>query len=100
VNWGLALVGIIQELWVGHRTRLFSMFIYLIMGWLIVLAIKPLYQTLNPVGFWLLVAGGVCYTGGVAFFLLDEKMKHAHGIWHLFVLAGSLCQYFCVLLFV
>ncbi len=100
INWGLAIIGIIQELWIGHRTRLFSMIIYVIMGWLIVFAIKPLYAALSPAGFWLLAAGGLCYTGGIIFFLLDERMKHAHGIWHLFVLAGSLCQYLCVLLFV
>lgn len=100
VNWALAIIGIIQELWIGHRTRLFSMFIYVIMGWLIIIAIQPLYIALSPGGFWLLAAGGLCYTGGIVFFILDEKMRHAHGIWHLFVLAGSLCQYLCVLLFV
>ncbi len=100
VNWALAIIGIVQELWIGHRTRLFSMFIYVIMGWLIIIAIQPLYLALSPSGFWLLAAGGLCYTGGIVFFIIDEKMRHAHGIWHLFVLAGSLCQYLCVLLFV
>ncbi|MFO1381337.1 MAG: hemolysin III family protein [Chitinivorax sp.] len=100
LNWGLALLGIIQELWLGKRTRKLSMFIYLAMGWMVVAAIKPLLAVLPVAGFWWLAAGGLCYTGGIVFYVLDERMRHAHGIWHLFVLAGSVCQYWCILNYV
>ncbi len=100
VIWGLATVGIAQEVLIGKKTRRYSLIIYLLMGWLIVLAIKPLTASLNTMGFHWLVAGGLAYTFGVIFFVFDEKVKHFHGIWHLFVLAGSICQFFCLFLFV
>lgn len=93
VNWALAIIGIIQEMLIGKRTRLFSMLIYVAMGWMVVFALKPLMAALPTVGFYWLAAGGIIYTVGIIFFLFDEKVKHFHGIWHLFVLAGSLCQF-------
>lgn len=99
-NWGLALIGIIQELWLGKRTRLFSMIIYVVMGWMIVFAIEPLYRALTLPGFLLLLTGGLFYSFGIIFFILDEKMKHSHGIWHMFVLGGSITQYLCLFLYV
>ena len=100
VIWGLALIGITQEVLLGKKTRRYSLIIYLLMGWLIVLAMKPLIASLNPNGFMWLAGGGLAYTFGVIFFVFDEKVKHFHGIWHLFVLAGSICQFFCLFLFV
>lgn len=100
VIWGLALIGITQEVLIGKKTRRYSLMIYLLMGWLIVLAINPLVESLHPVGLAWLVAGGLSYTFGVIFFVLDEKFKHFHGIWHLFVLAGSICQFLCLFLYV
>ncbi len=100
VIWGLALIGITQEVLIGKKTRRYSLIIYLLMGWLILLAIKPLIASLASGGLWWLVAGGLAYTFGVIFFLFDEKVKHFHGIWHLFVLAGSVCQFLCLFLFV
>lgn len=100
VIWGLALIGITQEVLIGKKTRRYSLMIYLLMGWLIVLAINPLIESLHPVGLAWLVAGGLSYTFGVIFFVLDEKFKHFHGIWHLFVLAGSICQFLCLFLYV
>ena len=93
IIWGLAVVGIVQEILLGKKTRKYSIIIYLLMGWLVMVAIKPLINSLPAGGFWWLVGGGLFYTLGVGFFLLDEKYKHFHGIWHLFVLAGSACQY-------
>ncbi len=100
VNWGLALVGIVQELWIGRRTRLFSMLIYLLMGWLVLVAVHPLMAALPADGFAWLLAGGVFYTAGIAFFVFDGKVRHFHGIWHLFVLAGSACQFVSVFWYV
>jgi len=100
VNWGLAIIGIVQELWIGHRTRVLSLLIYVVMGWLVLIAMGPLTEALPAEGLWWLVAGGVLYTGGIGFFLFDEKVRHFHGIWHLFVLAGSACQFVSILRYV
>jgi len=76
------------------------MVIYLLMGWLILVAMYPLIQALPSGGLALLVLGGVFYTSGMIFYALDDRMKHAHGIWHLFVLAGSISHYLAILLYV
>ncbi|MBB5020432.1 hemolysin III [Chitinivorax tropicus] len=99
INWGLALIGIIQELWLGKRTRALSLTIYFIMGWLVLVAIKPLTAALPTGGLVWLTLGGLLYTVGIIFYALDDRMRHAHGIWHLFVLGGSLCQYLCILFY-
>lgn len=99
--WSLAIFGVLQELIrVPSAKRKLSLFLYLIMGWMIVFAGKTLWASLSTAALTLLVMGGLFYTSGVIFFINDDKWKHAHGIWHLFVLAGSTCHYFCVLLFV
>ena len=98
--WGLALIGIAQELWIGRRTRVFSMLIYLLMGWLALIAVRPLMTALPAGGFAWLLAGGLFYTVGIGFFLYDAKFRHFHGIWHLFVLAGSACQFVSVFWYV
>ncbi len=100
VVWALAIAGIAQEIWLARGARIVSLVIYLLMGWLAALAVWPLWLALGPVGFAGLVAGGVCYTGGVIFYVNDEKWRHGHGIWHLFVVAGSICHFLTVLLFV
>lgn len=102
VIWFTALLGIVQELWIANAkgARAFSIALYLIMGWLSVIAVVPLFQALEPAGLAWLVAGGLFYTGGIIFYAYDDKWPHAHGIWHLFVLAGSISHYFTVLLFV
>ena len=100
IIWSLAVIGIIQEIIVGKKTRKFSLFIYLLMGWLIIIAINPLVASLPSAGLWWLIAGGLSYTFGVAFFVLDEKIRHFHGVWHLCVLAGSICQFICLYFYV
>ena len=98
--WGLALLGIVQEAWLATRTRLLSVVIYVLMGWLSILAVQPLITALTPAGFAWLAAGGLFYTGGIVFYALDAKLRHGHGIWHLFVLAGSVSHYVAILLYV
>lgn len=98
--WGLALVGIAQELWIAKGARVLSLVIYLLMGWLAVVGIVPLIHALSWDGFWWLAAGGLLYTGGIGFYATDHKVRHGHGVWHLFVLAGSICHYVAVLLYV
>jgi hemolysin III len=96
IIWALAIIGICQEVLIGKKTRRYSLILYVVMGWLIVIAIKPLIASLSPDGMWWLSAGGFSYTFGVIFFLMDEKFKHFHGIWHIFVMAGSFCQFICL----
>ena len=93
VSWGLAALGIVQELTLGRRTRSVSMVIYVMMGWLALVAIRPLVSALPPAGTAWLLAGGLIYSAGIYFFINDERIRHGHGIWHLFVLGGSLCQF-------
>ena len=100
VIWGLAALGIAQEAWLGKGARILSLVIYVLMGWLSVIAVKPLLAALTPAGFAWLAAGGLFYTGGIIFYALDEKLRHGHGIWHLFVLAGSASHYLAILLYV
>jgi hemolysin III len=100
VIWGLAALGIAQEAWLGKGARVVSVVIYVLMGWLSVIAIRPLIAALTPAGFAWLAAGGLFYTGGIIFYALDAKLRHGHGIWHLFVLAGSASHYLAILLYV
>ena len=98
--WGLAILGIVQEAWLAKGGRILSVVIYVVMGWLSVIAVKPLVAALTPVGFAWLAAGGLLYTGGIVVYALDEKLRHGHGIWHVFVLAGSASQYIAILRYV
>lgn len=98
--WGLAVLGIAQEVWLARGTRLLSLVIYVLMGWLAVVAVSPLLTALTSRGLTWLVAGGACYTLGMVFYATDEKLRHGHGLWHLFVMGGSGCHFFTVLVYV
>ena len=100
VIWGLALVGIVQEIWWAKGARILSLIIYVLMGWLAMAVVLPLWKALTPTGFAWLAAGGACYTLGIVFYVLDHRVRHGHGLWHLFVLGGSICHFFTVLLYV
>lgn len=96
VVWACAVAGAtLKAISVGNRVRL-STILYVLMGWVILLAIKPLYQTMSANGFVFLIAGGVSYTLGTIFFLRD-KVKYNHSVWHLFVVGGSVLHFFAVL---
>jgi hemolysin III len=100
IIWGLAIVGIIVDSLHKEGSRTIQMVIYLLMGWLILVAMYPLIQALPKGGLVLLVLGGVFYTSGIIFYAIDGRMNHAHGIWHLFVLAGSISHFLAVLLYI
>jgi hemolysin III len=100
VVWSMAVLGIAQEIWLARGARRLSLALYVLMGWLALAAVVPLWQALGPGGFAWLAAGGALYTGGVAFYVADERLRHSHGIWHLFVLGGSSCHFFTFLLYV
>ena len=97
--WGLAAVGVILQTGVIKRGATASVLLYLAMGWIIVLAIKPLMTSVESGGLALLVAGGLSYTVGVIFFAW-RKLPFGNAVWHGFVLAGSVSHFFAVLLYV
>lgn len=99
VVWGLAVAGVTLKFWFTGRFRVISTLTYLAMGWLVMIAIKPLVAALPAGGLKLLVAGGLCYTGGAAFYLW-KRLPYHHAIWHLFVLAGSACHWAAVFWYV
>ncbi len=98
IVWGLAIAGILFKVFFIHRFEFVSLIFYIVMGWLILIAIKPLYIHLTPIGFALLVSGGLLYTFGSIFYAW-RKIPYNHAIWHVFVMAGSASMYFCVLLY-
>ncbi len=98
--WGLGLAGIVIEFRLADRLRILPVILYLLMGWLVVVALKQLLRVLPLNGFWWLLAGGLLYTVGIAFYALDRKLPYSHGIWHLFVLGGSITQFIAVYLYV
>jgi len=93
--WGLALAGIILKTVSGHRFHGLVVAIYVLMGWVILIAIKPLVAAMPLSGIAWLVAGGLFYTGGLAFYRA-EKLPYAHFIWHLFVIAGAVCHFIAI----
>lgn len=98
--WGLALIGIILELIPKQkRMKALSLFLYLLMGWLIIIAIKPLLDNVETGGLILLITGGAVYSLGVIFYLW-KNLPYSHAIWHLFVLAGSILQFFAIFFYV
>jgi len=98
VVWGLCVCGVVFKSWWIGRLKGASTVVYLLMGWCVVFAIRPLLAALPWTGFVWLLAGGLCYTAGVAFYVSSSRF--AHSIWHLFVMAGSLCQYWAVFRYV
>lgn len=98
--WTLAVIGIVLDAVQRDGKRIVPMIIYIVMGWMILFALDPLLAAIPEVGFRWLLAGGIAYTVGIVFYVLDHWYPHAHGIWHLFVLGGSICHYFAVLLYV
>jgi hemolysin III len=100
VVWGLAVFGIVWDSLPTKGARILPVVIYLLMGWLIVVALKPMSQELPAGGFAWLITGGLAYTLGVIFYAMDTKIRHFHGVWHLFVLAGSISHFLAVLLYI
>lgn len=98
VIWGLAIIGIVFKVFFIHRYEFVSIIFYIAMGWLIVIVLKPLIQSISLQGFLLLLGGGLFYTIGSIFYAW-RRIPYNHAIWHLFVLAGSACMYFSVLFY-
>ncbi|WP_409522420.1 PAQR family membrane homeostasis protein TrhA [Nitrincola sp. MINF-07-Sa-05] len=97
IIWGLALVGVALKVFQKHPHLLFSTSLYLLMGWVIVIALEPLLANVPTAGILWLLSGGLFYTVGVIFFATDARLRYGHFIWHLFVIAGTVCHFFTVL---
>jgi hemolysin III len=100
--WSLALIGLLFDIFRKSRSELLQMVIYLLMGWTCVFEISELKAAISEAGFIWLSLGGMAYTLGIIFYVLDhlKKLAHAHGIWHLFVLLGSICHFISIAAYV
>jgi len=99
VVWTLALIGIAAEAFWVYRPKWLSAVVYLAMGWLALAMVRPLLQSLEPGGVWLLVAGGLAYTLGTVFYVL-KRVRYMHAVWHLWVLAGTVLHFLAVMFYV
>jgi len=99
VIWAAALLGIYLKMIYPNRFETFSLILYVIMGWMIVVAMQPMLENMESGGLWLLLAGGLSYTFGIIFYVWDN-LAFNHAIWHLFVLGGSILHYFMILFYV
>ena len=99
IIWGMAVIGIVLNAIDLERFKKVSLVCYVIMGWAIILTIKPLVRAIPFMGVFLLILGGVFYTVGVMFYVL-KKYRYMHSVWHLFVLGGSVCHFLSILLYV
>lgn len=97
--WGSAVIGIVFNAVSIERFKKLSLILYIASGWAVVIAAKPMITTMRPGGLWLLLIGGLFYTGGI-FFYVQKKRRWFHGIWHLFVLFGSVAHYLSILFFI
>lgn len=98
IQWGIALLGIIfKSIWI-KKYNTFSTFLYVLMGWVIIFAIKPIIVNISPYGLYFLVAGGISYTLGTLFYLFRLFTYH-HAVWHIFVLAGSIFHFLTIYLY-
>lgn len=102
IVWSLAVIGILLDVLQARRMELLQVFIYLLMGWLVTIEYSNLRQVIPSWGIIWLTAGGITYTVGIIFYVLDDmnRLRHAHGIWHLFVLAGSISHFISIIAYV
>jgi hemolysin III len=94
--WTLAIVGIVLKVIARTRHSRISIVLYVVMGWMAIVAVKPMFALIPVPGILLIFAGGIAYTGGLAFFAA-HRISYNHFIWHLFVIAGTICHFFAVL---
>jgi hemolysin III len=100
IIWALAIAGIAKDAFFHGRLRALSVVLYVLMGWLIVVAFGPLRAALPAAGITWLIAGGLVYTIGIGFFAMSKRVAYTHGVWHLCVIGGSICHYVVVLRYV
>jgi hemolysin III len=98
--WVVALVGFFSKLFFFHRVDAVSIWLYLALGWLPILSAAALVGVAPAPALWWMLIGGICYTLGTVFLMLDHHVTHFHAVWHLCVIAGSMCHFLAILLFV
>lgn len=99
IVWGASVLGIVLNSIDLERFKKFSIVCYVAVGWVIVFAVKPMIQNCSPLSLWLLLIGGLCYTVGIVFYAI-KTVKYFHSIWHIFTIAGSVFQYFSIMLMI
>ena len=99
IAWGLAAAGIVFKILATKRFSVLSTAAYVLMGWLCIIAVKPMLILLSPGALALLALGGVLYTAGIVFYI-SKRVPYSHAVWHLFVVAGSACHYLAIALYV
>jgi hemolysin III len=100
VMWIVAIVGFVLKVFFAHRVETVSLVSYLLLGWIPVIALPEFLRAMPAAAIGSMFLGGVCYTAGTIFLTLDERVRHFHAVWHLFVIAGSACHFFGILVFV
>jgi hemolysin III len=100
IVWTLAIAGVLKDTILHGRYRAISVVLYVLMGWLVIVAIKPLRMAMPSDGIAWIAAGGAVYTAGIVFFALSKRVAHMHGVWHLCVIGGSACHYVAVMRYV
>jgi hemolysin III len=100
VMWTIALLGFLSKILLAHRVDAVSIWSYVVLGWMPVLAAPSLVGLVPEAGLWWMLIGGLCYTVGTFPLILGNRVRHFHALWHLFVIAGSVCHFFVILIFV
>jgi hemolysin III len=100
IVWTLAIAGVLKDIVLRNRFRAISVVLYILMGWLVIVAIKPLRVAMPVAGIAWIAAGGAVYTAGIVFFALSKRVAHMHGVWHLCVIGGSACHYVAIMRYV
>lgn len=100
IIWSLAAAGILKDVFLRGRYRPVSVILYVVMGWLVIVAFGPMQRAIPPSGMMWLAAGGAVYTAGIVFYALSKRVAHMHGLWHVCVIVGSACHYIVVLRYV
>ena len=98
--WTLAIAGVLKDIFLHGKLRRLSLTLYVLMGWLVAIAFEPLKRAMPVGGLAWIAAGGAIYMVGVIFYALSDRVVHAHGVWHLFAMAGSFCHYIAVVRYV
>lgn len=99
VNWALAIIGILYKIFGKNQRQVFETLLYIFMGWIVILAAKPMAAALGSQGLWLLISGGIAYTFGALLYSM-RRIKYIHVIWHVFVMIGSVLIFFSIYLYV
>ena len=100
IQWTIALIGVIFKVFYTGKYELISVCLYILMGWMIIFKLNELIISIPESGFLLLLSGGIIYTIGIIFYVIDTKIRYSHFIWHLFVIAGSLTHYLMILKYI